>query len=258
MTATIETLGRAAPAVEPTNGDQIRSFTQPLNRKKQGDGRTIFGIAVPWERWIDVYGDGWLYESFRSGTFDHQMNALSRIKAADRHMYRGGKLIGVTTLMRNDVEGLYWEGRASKTPDGDNALVLADDGALDQLSVGFRERAGGNEFRLDDETGLEMKNWVIRVKADLFEVAMVPEGAYDDGATVGGTRNRQHRELPSDRLAETLAALRELGWPASEIEAVRLTLTREPETAAAVLDELPSLPELPLLADSMVSLPNLP
>ncbi len=81
--------------------------------------------------------------------------------------------------MRDDAAGLYVELRASRTPVGDETLELVKDGALDQLSIMFRERqnrrlAGGVTER---------------VKADLAEVAVVMQGAYGDLAAAVGVRS---------------------------------------------------------------------
>lgn len=237
----------AAGISDPRAGE-FRLFRSDLElvRGPNGTGRTVRGIAVPWDQWIDVYGDGWLYESFRSGAVDHQMDprSLVRVKLADGHMYRGGKLIGVTTLMRNDAAGLYWEAKVSHTPAGDAAIELAKDSALDQLSVGFREVKGGNELRIDPETGLELQNWVIRTKVNLFEVAMVPEGAYGDGATVEGIRARQDRGTPPARRTEAERALRELGYSDDEVtRALKALEGREDgdELVAAILARLPEV-----------------
>ncbi len=156
MTSTMD-----APAIPA--GVEFRPFHTDLQlaRDANGEQRIVRGIAVPWDEWIDVYGDGWLWESFQKGAVDHQFSELQRIKTADRHMYRGGTLIGVTRTAKNDAKGLYWEGLVAKTPAGDNALELVKNGALDQLSVGFREREDGNTFAPDPITG---KAWAL-VKA---------------------------------------------------------------------------------------------
>jgi HK97 family phage prohead protease len=229
-------------------GTEFRQFSSDLEiwtRAKGGDGRTVRGIAVPWDEWIDVYGDGWLYESFTKGAVDHQFSALQRIKVADRHMYRGGKLIGVTRTAKNQRSGLYWEGYVSKTPDGDNALELANDGALDQLSVGFREVDGGNKFRVDPETNLELPNWIQRVKVDLFEVALVPEGAYGASASVHGIRDAGHRSRPAivdDRERRLRDALAELGYSSDEIERAAGVL-KAPDKDAELFAWLGTLPK---------------
>lgn len=154
-----------------------RSFNPDLQVRARGDGRTIFGIAVPWNAPTRI--DDNLVEQFERGAFNHQLRDASRVRFAREHVLLGGTLIGAASMMRDDAAGLYVELRASKTPVGDETLELVKDGALDQLSIMFRERqnrrlAGGI---------------TARVKADLAEVAVVMAGAYGDLATAVGVRS---------------------------------------------------------------------
>ena len=85
--------------------------------------------------------------------------------------------------LREDAAGLYAALRVAKTPAGDEALELAREGVLDELSVGFRALQGGSRTRPD---GI-----VVRTKAGLFEVALVMQGAYGRGAVVTGVRSAE-------------------------------------------------------------------
>jgi uncharacterized protein len=157
--------------------DLFRSFSPDLAVRSGGDGRTIYGIAVPWRAPVRI--DSSLVEQWAPGAFNHQAAKPNRIRAAREHIPLGGTLIGALTMMRSDPAGQYIEFRVSKTPVGEETLELVRDGALTQLSVGFRERqnrrlAGGV---------------VERVKADMFEVAVTMEGAYGDLATAAGVRS---------------------------------------------------------------------
>jgi HK97 family phage prohead protease len=159
--------------------NMYRSFTPDLQVRSRGDGRTIFGIVVPWAAPTRI--DDNLVEQFARGAFAHQFREASRVKFAREHVLLGGLLIGAGAVMRDDAAGQYMELRASRTPAGDETLELVKDGAMDQLSVMFRERqnrrlAGGI---------------VERVKADLLEVAVVMEGAYGELATAVGVRSAQ-------------------------------------------------------------------
>lgn len=158
----------------------FRSFTPDLMVRSGGDGRTICGIVVPWNAPTRI--DDSLVEQFARGAFNHQLPKPSRIKLSREHALLGGAIIGAGTVMRDDASGQYMELRASHTPAGDETLELVKDGAMDQLSVMFRERqnrrlAGGITER---------------VKADLVEVAVVMNGAYGDLATVTGVRSAGH------------------------------------------------------------------
>jgi HK97 family phage prohead protease len=157
-----------------------RAFTPDLEVRaasKGGDGRTIVGIAVPYDKPQRI--DGTLTESFTRGSFAHQLAAIHRVPMARKHQAHGGVLIGKTLTAREDAAGLYGEWRVSATPAGDETLTLVKDGVLSHLSIGFRE---GQNRRLPGGV-------IQRVKAHLTEVAVVEEGAYGDDAAVTEVRH---------------------------------------------------------------------
>ena len=121
--------------------------------------------------------------------------------------------------------------RVAETPTGDETLALVRDGALDELSIYFRERQnrklGGGV--------------VARVTADLLEVAVVLEGAYGRLATVTGMRSADG--APVDEAVEALpdvdlarraerflgsgSVLGEVADPEMKLRALRLGLQPE-------------------------------
>lgn len=166
--------------------------------------REFDGIAVPWDTEIDV--DGWAYEIWRSGAFNHQLRAAFRVKVGDGHIPLGGSLIGRLDKMTNDSKGLRVTGKISKIPDGDNVLELMSDKALDELSIGFYRVPGGDSVtrKADHRPLYEM------TRADLFEVALVPFGAYGRKAKVDDMRGAQMTNTGSERIEVTGGALRSL------------------------------------------------
>lgn len=161
------------------DGLLYRSFTPDLEIRSDGDGRTIRGIAVPWNKAVRI--DSRLVEQFANGAANHQLRAPNRLAFAREHLNRGGTLIGPTKMLRNDAAGLYFEARASRTPMGDETVELVRDGALRHISVGFRERRNRS-----------LPGGVVeRVRADFFEIAVVRAGAYGDGASITGVRSAE-------------------------------------------------------------------
>jgi HK97 family phage prohead protease len=163
-----------------------------LEIRSSGDGRTIYGIAVPWNR-AQVINES-LNEAFEVGSFDHQLRAANRVWYAREHIKLGGRQIGIPQLFRNDAKGLYVELRTSKTPLGDETLELFRDGALRQLSIMF-EPVQNRRVQVDSS---EVNGWrggtgsvpvISRVKANLREIALVLEGAYGDMAAAAGVRS---------------------------------------------------------------------
>lgn len=160
-----------------------RSFTPDLEVRSDGDGRTIVGIAVPYGRTIDVPSEG-IRERFVRGAFNHQLRAFNRVAFSREHIPLGGELIGATRMLRDDAKGLYGEWKVSRTRTGDETLELVKDGALRELSIGFKERRGGN--RTVSDAGGPVTE---RSKADLSEVAVVMAGAYGPHAAATGVRS---------------------------------------------------------------------
>jgi uncharacterized protein len=161
--------------------DLFRTFSPQLEVRTGAnqDGRTIYGIAVPWNAPMRI--NDTLVEEFHRGAFDHQSAAAHRIKYAREHIQLGGTLIGRMSMMRSDGAGQYVEMRVAKTPMGDETLELVKEGALPHLSVGFRERQDGN-YRLAGGV-------IARTKADMFEIASTLQGAYGDLASAVGVRS---------------------------------------------------------------------
>lgn len=159
-----------------------------------GDGRTICGIAVPYGR--PQYIDPRLTEQFARGAFNAQLRAAHRIPFMRDHGPHGGKLIGVAAELRDDAAGLYGEWRVSRTPLGDETLELVKDGALSELSIGFRE---GQNRKLSGGV-------VERATATLTEVAIVMAGAYGEAATVSAVRSTATVDRAAE-LAQIVAGL---------------------------------------------------
>jgi Escherichia/Staphylococcus phage prohead protease len=204
------------PAPALPGDTHIRSFRPDLEVRSGGDGRTIYGIAVPYNAPTKISEN--LIEQFCRGAFNHQLNAPQRVKFSREHILLGGTLIGAASVLRDDPAGLYVELRASKTPVGDETLELVRDGALNQLSIMFRElqnrRLAGNITE--------------RVKAHLGEVAAVLEGAFGDLASAIGVRSRSAAEATDDfelrRKAEEFLKLPTPRDTDLEVRAIRLGL----------------------------------
>jgi HK97 family phage prohead protease len=200
-----------------------RTFEPDLHVRSSGDGRTVYGIAVPYKRAVQI--DDTLVEQFARGAFNHQLRDPARVKFSREHMLLGGTLIGAASMLRDDAAGLYVELRTSKTPVGDETLELVRDGALDQLSVHFRERQNRR-----------LRGGVTeRVQADLREVAIVVEGAYGELAAAAGVRSRVATGSPVNtalraQAEEYLLGLPELPDHDLEVRALRLGLRSLPTT----------------------------
>jgi HK97 family phage prohead protease len=159
-----------------------RNYSVNLELRANSDGRTIFGIAVPYNKEQRITST--MIEVFRKGVFSEVIKAPHRVKLLRGH--GENNVLGRATLLRETDDGLYAEFKISKTREGDEALELVKDGALDQLSVGFmpiknRKRPDGVMERL---------------KAHLAEVSLVTFGAYGELAAITGMREGQPQLTP--------------------------------------------------------------
>lgn len=171
---------------------ETRGFTDLEIRKDAPDGRTIVGIAVPYEQVADV---GSYRESFAFGAFRAQIQETGvrgvRLKYGHR---RDLMPLGAATELREEASGLHAEFRVSRTERGDEVLELVRDGVLDSLSVGFQ--AIRSKTRSDGV--------VMRTVARLMEVSVVDQPAYA-GAAITATRDQAMR---ADDLRSYLDSLR--------------------------------------------------
>ncbi len=151
----------------------------------RSDGRTVYGLAVPFDtpqRVSDLMDGGVVTydEVFRNGAFTDTIRERgSRVKFLLNHDKRSLPL-GPALSLREDAAGLVGEFRVSNTRAGDEALELIRDGALDGLSVGFKPLTQ----RGDERAG----KLVERLSVKLIEVSAVAFPAYD-GALIAGVRS---------------------------------------------------------------------
>jgi HK97 family phage prohead protease len=166
----------------PDEKMENRNYSVNLELRANSDGRTIFGIAVPYNKEQRITST--MIEVFRKGVFSEVIKAPHRVKLLRGH--GENNVLGRATLLKETDDGLYAEFKISKTREGDEALELVKDGALDQLSVGFMPIK--NKKRPDGV--------MERLKAHLAEVSLVTFGAYGEMAAITGMREGQPQLTP--------------------------------------------------------------
>lgn len=176
------------------SGTITRPFPVDLEVRASGDGRTVAGIVVPYNRTAIVSDGGPRYEEgFRRGAFAKTIReAGKRVKLLSQHNAMSNPL-GRAMDLREDDAGLYGEFHVSKTASGDEALELLRDGALDSFSVGFRPVKHVKEGRV---------TW--RTEVGLREVSLVTFPAYED-ALVSAVR--AFGDLSEEERREALALM---------------------------------------------------
>jgi HK97 family phage prohead protease len=134
----------------------------------EGEGkRTISGVAVPYNVFA-VVSDG-SEIMFKPGSLPVDG------KAPRLFMYHDhSQPVGVVTERVDTDEGMMFTARISATTLGNDALVMALDGTIDQVSVGVNP----TKFSYDDEERMIVE------AADWLELSLVPIGAFGDQANI--------------------------------------------------------------------------
>lgn len=180
-----------------------------LRQAEEGDGRTLEGIAVPFNQIIDTW-EG-------AETFDPDC----RFDEADtaKLCYQHGELIGRITSAESREDGLHITARISDTQQGRDVVTLLRDGALDSLSVGF----------IPVENEVDKAGVTHRRRVRLLETSVVSWPAYE-AAKITGQRSAE----PHENMSETG------NQPSTESEETRMDKELE-ETLDGIKDEQRSL-----------------
>ena len=173
-----------------------------LRKAEGGDGRTIEGLAVPFNRTIDTWEGAETFDS------DCQFEGLDEAKLCYQH----GELIGTITQARTQEDGLHIQARIADTETGRDVVALLDEGALDSLSIGF--------VPIEDER--DRDGITHRRKVRLLETSLVSWPAYQDAKLT------DHRNHDQTTAATQLNEESEQDMPNDDIQKI---LDRQDEMA---------------------------
>jgi len=179
--------------------------------------RTISGTAVPYNVPATV-SDG-TQVIFRPGSLPVEG------KAPRLFMYHDASMpVGVVTERVDTEQGMMFSAKISATSLGNDALVMASDGTIDQVSVGVNP----TKFSYD-EAGT-----MIIEAADWTELSLVPIGAFGDMANIASVAASIHQEPVEVVLNEEVVPEQEIE-PMSEVTApaVEATIPTAPIFAQA-------------------------
>lgn len=168
----------AAPAAADAPSIRRVTFEVPVGSaefKVDVEKRTVSGLAVPYG---EVTSD-WRQIAFAAGSIEVP-TPLSRVKAIMNHY---GSLLGVAASTTETDSGLYAKLSVAKTTAGDEALALADAGALDGMSVGVDI----HEYTVDTETEVTTVT-----RATLREISLTPFPAFDSARVDKVNLTSQH------------------------------------------------------------------
>jgi HK97 family phage prohead protease len=184
----------------------------------QGDQprRSISGTAVPYNV-PAIVSDGTAV-IFRPGSLPVTG------KAPRLFMYHdASQPVGVVTERVDTEQGMMFTAKISATTLGNDALVMASDGTIDQVSVGVNP----TKFSYDDEGTMVIE------EASWMELSLVPIGAFGDMANIATVAASIHQEPEEISTIET--EVQEQEQPMSEVStpAVEATIPTAPLFAQA-------------------------
>lgn len=173
---------------------QTRAATvEELNTRE----RVIDLRAVPYG--VETRLGPHLLEVFAPRAFAHATKDPKRVTLWSGHSNAGGSPVGRSEIVEDKTSGVLIRARVSETRAGDELLTLAQDGVLSEASVEFQP------IREDMAVTMRGEDTLVRHRrAWLTGVALVPHGAYGEGARVLSVRDAVSSKLRE----EILLALR--------------------------------------------------
>ncbi len=179
------------------NGLLCRAFSAEMTA---GDGRTLDVRIVPYGVPAEVSDDGrtryremWMPGAFADQVRGAQAGRASHIHVNFRHGQTFGDIIGhgVSLVERDDA--FYGSFRILEGQDGDKALELVRANALSKVSL---EAFAKKTIR-------SAEGIVQRVKGHLVNIALCPQGSYDEAAVLA----IREEQLAAEEVADEIASL---------------------------------------------------
>lgn len=167
--------------LETTNIEDREVLIRAFNE----ESRTVEGIAVPYDEVTSATG----------GAYKERFAQDSIVAEGDIHLYYNHDKdlpIGKVLESRSTPEGFVVKAYISETSKGNDVYALVKDGTINKFSVGFAPI----------ESSVEEGPTIVRKKAKLVEVSLVPQPAYQ-GAEVTLVRNEQDSAKVQDDQTNT-------------------------------------------------------
>lgn len=171
------TFSAEAPAIDAAQ--TFRFEGDAITFAADTEKRTITGTAI-------LYGvaadNGWGTFTFAKGSLEWNTGAVSRVKFLRDHDW--GQLLGSAASIKDEGDKVTASFKVARGAAGDEALTLAEDGALDGLSVGVDIIEW-----TEDKDG----NFTVN-KAILNEVSLTPRPAFEDArlTKVAASKNQKN------------------------------------------------------------------
>lgn len=178
-----------------TSAGDLVTVSLSTQLKASADKRTVSGTVLPY----NVQTSDYRKLTFSPGSVTWDAAAVGKIKLDREHDL--SQLLGAATGMSSDENGVYGTFRIARTPAGDEALALAEDGALDGLSA-VVEIMSIEEDRSGDDVVTTVTSAVLR------RVTMTADPAFTDAriATVAATRQEGTGQMGDNQATEAFVS----------------------------------------------------
>lgn len=194
----------------------VGDFTLDAAAADGAPRRTISGVAVPYNVFAAVSDDSIVM--FLPGSLPVDG------KAPRLFMYHDhSQPVGIVTERVDTEQGMMFSAKISATNLGNDALIMAQDGTIDQVSVGVNP----TKFSYDE------KERMIIEAADWLELSLVPIGAFGDAANITDVAASIHQNQPPVSQNEPVTTEKET------------TMSNEISTAVEATIPTPALPAQP-------------
>jgi hypothetical protein len=158
----------------------------------RGPYRYLEGMAVPYDRWQDIYE--WMAERHAVESFKRSTTGRSGAKAPLLLWHDNRQFpIGHAESWKHTADGMFGVWKLNGTDNAQQAAALADNGDLTGLSVGFQDAVSPD---IDEDAAGKL--WVTRMESRLLEVSVTPTPAFADAA-VTQVRTAMRRPPPPER-----------------------------------------------------------
>lgn len=141
----------------------------PFEVKADESKRTFTGFASKFGN-LDLHGDVILKGAFAKTIQERHPKKMIKV------LWQHTEPIGIPEKIEETDEGLYVEGRISKTRIGDDSIELMKDGVVDGMSIGYDVVKDDR----DEETGIRYLK-----ELKLYEVSVVTWGANPEAGVLG-------------------------------------------------------------------------
>jgi HK97 family phage prohead protease len=179
-----------------------------------GDGRTVFLRLLAWDE-VATTPQG--RETFVRGAFA-DVDATTVVVESQRH---DGAIVGRGQALEERADGAYLAVRVSDTVDGRDLLTLVNDQVVRSASITFRPV---RSTRRRDGV-------IVRERADLRRVALLPRGAYSSAGVLAVRTEVQHVDPILDPLEAPAA-------PTVDLSPVLARLSATDDAIAALASQI--------------------